>query len=454
MDPGRLVATLREALERLASGYDGLPPFSTRVDYEAVREAALETAARLLDNLPYGHPLYIGQMMKPPHPAAWLASALASSINPNNHALDGGRATSAMEKEAVAQLAGMFGWTSHVGHLTGGGVVANLEALWVARELAPGRAVAASAQAHYTHGRAASILQIPFRTAPVDARGRMDAAALRRELDRGGVGVVVATAGTTAAGAVDPIDEIVELRERYGFRLHVDAAYGGYYTLVEGLAIRTRRALDALSAADSIAVDPHKHGLQPYGCGCVLFRDPTVGRVYRHDSPYTYFTSSDLHLGEISLECSRPGASAAALWTTHRLLPPIRGGEFARGLARARGAALALHRGLLEIPECSPLFEPELDVVAWAMRAPTASAASRAARRVFARAAAHDVHFALARFPRGMVEPSGAVAHWDADDVVCLRACVMKPEHADWTPEILARLRRAIGECAGAADRA
>jgi len=356
MDAGRLVATLREALERLASGFADLPPYTTSIDYDAVHNAVLETAARLQDNFPYGHPLYVGQMMKPPHPAAWLAAALASSLNPNNHALDGGRATSAMEKESVAQLAAMFGWTSPLGHLTSGGVVANFEALWAARELAPGTAVAASAQAHYTHRRIASILQCPFRSVPVDARGRMDVAALRRELDRGGVGVVVATAGTTAAGAVDPIDDLLELRERYGFRLHVDAAYGGYYTLVDGLSARTRSAMDSLSEADSIVVDPHKHGLQPYGCGCILFRDAAVGRVYRHDSPYTYFTSSELHLGEISFECSRPGAAAAALWTTLRLLPPTPGGEFARGLACARAAALALHRS--NRPSARPCSNP------------------------------------------------------------------------------------------------
>jgi tyrosine decarboxylase/aspartate 1-decarboxylase len=96
------------------------------------------------------------------------------------------------------------------------------------------------------------------------------------------------------------------------------------------------------SQADSIVIDPHKHGLQPYGCGCVLFRDPAVGRFYKHDSPYTYFTSKQLHLGEISLECSRAGASAVALWATQQLLPLTPGGEFARGLAQGRAAALDL----------------------------------------------------------------------------------------------------------------
>ena len=84
--------------------------------------------------------------------------------------------------------------------------------------------------------------------------------------------------GTTAIGAVDPLDEIVALREKYGFRIHVDAAYGGYFKLIpEALDEPARRAFAVIDQADSIVVDPHKHGLQPYGCGCVLFRDPARG---------------------------------------------------------------------------------------------------------------------------------------------------------------------------------
>ena len=91
-------------------------------------------------------------------------------------------------------------------------------------------------------------------------------------------------------------------------RVHVDAAYGGFFRLLaddtaDGVAAAPWRAI---ASCDSVVVDPHKHGLQPYGCGAVLFRDPSVGRFYSHDSPYTYFTSDELHLGEISLECS-PG---------------------------------------------------------------------------------------------------------------------------------------------------
>ena len=77
-------------------------------------------------------------MLKPPHPAAVAGYLAAMLVNPNNHALDGGRVTSAMEKEAVAQLAAMFGFATHLGHLTSSGTIANLEALYVARETHPG----------------------------------------------------------------------------------------------------------------------------------------------------------------------------------------------------------------------------------------------------------------------------------------------------------------------------
>ena len=322
------LSLLREAILRLEEGFQGLPAVnqSAGASYDPanLRRVLLEVAERMHDNYPYFHPQYAGQMLKPPHPVARLAYSLAMHINPNNHALDGGRASSAMEKEAVAEIARMFGWETHLGHLCGGGTMANLEALWIAGQLRPDDVVLASSQAHYTHSRISGVLKLPFEPVPCDRFGRMDLAALEDRLKRGGVGTVVATLGTTATGSVDPLAEILALRERYGFRLHADCAYGGYFTLASNLAPPARAAFDGLGSVDSIVIDPHKHGLQPYGCGCVLFRDPAVGKFYQHESPYTYFSSGDLHLGEISLECSRPGAAAVALWATQRLLPLVR----------------------------------------------------------------------------------------------------------------------------------
>src|SRR5215469_7926172 len=142
---------LAEAQNHLDEGFADLPKAPVPA-LDADAAAILnEAATRLQDNYPYGHPLYAGQMLKPPHPIARAAYALAMSVNPNNHALDGGRASSAMEIEAVAALAKMFSWPQHLGHLTSGGTFANLEALWVAGQLAPRKKIAASDQAHYTH---------------------------------------------------------------------------------------------------------------------------------------------------------------------------------------------------------------------------------------------------------------------------------------------------------------
>jgi glutamate/tyrosine decarboxylase-like PLP-dependent enzyme len=445
----RSVELLKDALQSLEEGFRHLPDLSDRIDPEEVRSALRATAERMRDNFPYHHPLYIGQMLKPPHPVARLAYALAMWINPNNHALDGGRASSAMEKEAVSQIARMFGWETQLGHLCSGGTMANFEALWISRGLRPGKSVAASTQAHYTHSRLAAVLGVPFTSIDADARGRMDLAALERALATGVVGTVVVTLGTTAAGAMDALPEVLDLRKRYDFRIHVDAAYGGYFTLASNLDATTRRALDAIAQVDSIVVDPHKHGLQPYGCGCVLFRDPDVGRFYRHDSPYTYFSSGDLHLGEISLECSRPGASAVALWATMRVFPLERRGAFAADLNACHEAAMGLHDALQTDARFAPLFPPELDIVLWAVRASTAREASALARRVFDAAARRDLHLALATIPRAMAEPAAPVRNWDAADILCLRACVMKPEHREWLPEILNRLQAAADDVCG-----
>ena len=393
-----------------------------------------EVAERLKDNYPYGDPLYAGQMLKPPHDVARRAYEMALRINPNNHALDGGRASSAMEKEAVAELAKMIGWDTHLGHLCGGGTMANLEALWIASQLHPGKTVVASTQAHYTHQRITGVLGIPFETIPCDKRGRMDVPVLARRLAAGGVGTVVATMGTTATGAVDPLVAIADLRPRFDFRIHADAAYGGYFLLADNLADDTRLAFACIGEAASVVIDPHKHGLQPYGCGCILFRDPSVGRLYRHDSPYTYFTSTEMHLGEIALECSRPGAAAVALWATQRLFPLVRGGEFATGLESGRAAALDLHERLRRDDRFITGTAPELDILVWAPRAASVTEASNLSKRIFAEAASRQLHLALVSLPLHLVDV-GPMQR-DRDTLICLRSVLMKPEHREWTDRI------------------
>lgn len=428
---------LRSSLEELEKGFADLPSAVTSFkNKEGLERVVHEAAERMKDNYPYFHPLYAGQMLKPPHPIARIAYMLAMWINPNNHALDGGRASSAMEKEAVAEIAWMFGWQTHVGHLTSGGTMANLEALWIAGQLNPGRKVVASEQAHYTHSRISNVLGLKFESVSCDHCGKMDIDALRTKLKRGDVGAVVATIGTTATGSVDSLPELLALREQYGFRLHADAAYGGYFILTDKLNPTTKSSFDRLSEVDSIVVDPHKHGLQPYGCGCVIFRDPTVVRFYRHDSPYTYFTSKDLHLGEISLECSRAGASAVALWATQKLLPLIKGGEFTESLNAGRHAALKLYGRLKTDKRFITAFPPELDIIVWAPVAKKVSEASELSQAVFSEAAKRNLHLALAELPVEFFDLASAKIEKDRGRITCLRSVLMKPEHLEWIDDI------------------
>jgi len=280
------------------------------------------------------------------------------------------------------------------------------------------------------------VLGLRFQAVACDNKARMDMEALEKVLEGGEVGTVVATIGTTGTGSVDPLPEILALRDRYGFRLHADAAYGGYLVLAENLGIEARQAFDRLEEVDSLVIDPHKHGLQPYGCGCVIFKDPGVGRFYKHDSPYTYFTSTELHLGEISLECSRAGASAVALWATQQLLPMVPGGEFAQNLAKSRQAALALYDKVAADRRFRTLFPPELDILVWAPDGASASQISRRSEAMFRAAEKANLYLATFKYPSQALKDRWADVEFDQTYTTCLRSCLMKPEHYDWIEKI------------------
>jgi glutamate/tyrosine decarboxylase-like PLP-dependent enzyme len=389
--------------------------------------------------LPFFHPRYAGQMLKPPHPVAVASYLAAMIVNPNNHALDASQATSPMEVEVMNSLATMFGLPdTALGHLTSSGTIANLEALWIARELAPGVAVLHSEAAHYTHGRMCQVLGVESRAVRAHPDGRLDLDAVEAEIARGGVGTVVLTPGTTGLGAVDDIRAALELKERHGVRLHVDGAYGGFYTL-----LGEHDAYAAIGQCDSVVVDPHKHGLQPYGCGAVLFADPTVGRFYKHDSPYTYFTSDELHLGEISLECSRAGAAAGALWLTLQAFPLERERGLGALLGACRRAALDLAQRVRASDALELHLDPALDIVTyWPRRARMSEidAASDAMLHAGMADTKDPIFLSTLRVDADAFAALHPDIERDADAVRVLRSVLMKPEHEAWVGELHARL--------------
>ena len=258
---------------------------------------------------------------------------------------------------------------------------------------------------------------------------------------------------------------------RHGARVHVDAAYGGFFTLLArgsappeppgglrpGSSVTGsgplaqgpgEAGLDpapwrAIAECDSVVVDPHKHGLQPYGCGAILFSDPEVGRFYLHDSPYTYFTSDELHLGEISLECSRAGASAAALWLTLQLLPLTTGG-LGRVLAACRRAALGWATLIGESSLLELYQPPELDIVCYFAHLPgaTMSGIDESSVSMLARGmkASRPVFLSTLRVTAAGMSSRHPGVKADRDGARILRSVLMKPEAEGYVSELHARV--------------
>ncbi|HXW76537.1 MAG TPA: hypothetical protein VEJ20_03930, partial [Candidatus Eremiobacteraceae bacterium] len=146
MDEHEFRALLARAMDGIAEWEAGFPAYdsdpSAGVPTDEAAAAIDALIERLRGSYPYFHPSYAGQMQKPPHEIALAAYTAAARVNSNNHSLDGGPATAILEREAVDAIATMFGLRQpYLGHLTSSGTFANLEALWVARELAPGKAI-------------------------------------------------------------------------------------------------------------------------------------------------------------------------------------------------------------------------------------------------------------------------------------------------------------------------
>lgn len=416
--------------------------------FDAFEDRLTELLGRLKADYPFQSPRYAGHMISEqtlPSIAGWFATML---YNPNNVTAEVAPVTVQLELEAARMIARMVGYGEDSwAHLTSGGTIANIEALWLARTvavlphitasmreelglptnsllsgfgLAPDEALQAFsrcfAEAETLHGvgeettrriirayvtaeanvaehgvadvaratgwnpvvfapethhycllKAMDVLGLgrqSLRRVPVDGEFRMDLSALETMLDEAiGNGehpmAVVAVAGTTEEGAIDPIDRIARLRqerEKRGlpsFWLHADAAYGGYLRTMAvpqrmglgepetqvklGGEIRTVRldlgdrgacaALESLSETDSVAIDPHKLGYVPYPAGAVCFRSDLVRPLARQEAPYLEDEVSGIDaerksegIGVYILEGSKPGAAAAAVWLSHSLI--------------------------------------------------------------------------------------------------------------------------------------
>jgi aromatic-L-amino-acid decarboxylase len=226
------------------------------------------------------HPLYLGLVNSSPLPGAALADLLISSLNNNGGAFHQSPAMTTCEEELVRAFAALFGMTGADGMFLPGGTFATLQAIVLARVRAtggparPGLRLYTSEAAHFSVARSAMVAGIAAEdvvSIPVSGRGAMDVAALGRRVDRdreqGATPfAVVATAGTTATGALDPLADIAAICREQKLWLHVDACYGGAAMLRE----RMRARFAGIDRADSIAIDPHKWFFIPVTAALLL----------------------------------------------------------------------------------------------------------------------------------------------------------------------------------------
>jgi aromatic-L-amino-acid decarboxylase len=262
-----------------------------------VLQTLSEFRDRVLPNsMGTAHPLYLGLVNSSPFPAAALADLLVSSLNNNGGAFHQSPAMSAAEQEVVRVFARLFRFPEPCsGMLLPGGTIATLQALALARarrfpawQVHGPAAVKArpflytSQAAHFSVLRSAVTLGLGHDgvvALPGSGRGELDVTALAERVDRdrregGSPFAVVATAGTTGTGAIDPLSSIADLCERESLWLHVDACYGGAAALLDEL----RSRLDGIERAHSIAVDPHKWFFIPITAALLLTRDAVLER--------------------------------------------------------------------------------------------------------------------------------------------------------------------------------
>jgi len=230
------------------------------------------------------------------------------------------RAATVLEQQAVRWVGEFIGYPATNGAFTSGGTISNMTALAAAREWALPKsratglgglsaAVYASAEVHYSITRAVELLGIgsdQLRDIPIDDEHRMRPDLLAETIDRDvadGVTpvAVVATAGTTLTGAVDPIAPIADICERRGIWFHVDGAYG----LPAGSVVPERFA--GVERADSVSVDAHKWLYVPKACSVVLVREQdALSEAFAHEEGYLPHQRHELHAADITLEYSRP----------------------------------------------------------------------------------------------------------------------------------------------------
>jgi aromatic-L-amino-acid decarboxylase len=386
--------------------------------------------------------------------ASALADLAANVLNRYTGIAAPAPALVALEADVLSWLAREFGYGGEAsGLFTTGGSLANWTAIVAARHAAFGdtgdfrQATAyTSSQGHHSVAKALRLAGIPpenLRAVEVDGRYRLDAGDLERRVlqdRRAGLRpfLVVAAAGTTNTGALDPLERIAALCRSESLWMHVDGAYGGAFVLcAEG-----RQRLAGIERADSITFDPHKGMFLPYGTGCLLVREGrTLRAAHAESAAYLQDIARDPDLPEspsdLGPELSRD-FRGLRVW-----LPLMLHGAaaFREALAEKLELARDFHRGLLRLREAGlrleVVDEPQLSVVPFRLQRDPGEGLQDWNRR---NAALNEAINA-----RGRVFLSSTLLPGEGGAVFTLRVCVLSfRTHAP-------RIAQALEDVAGAA---
>ena len=358
MDAATFRAIGHRLVDQLADSLDALPrgPVTRHESPSAVRQALdlsaplpeagmdpgplLERTAQLLfeHSLFNAHPRFFGYITAAPAPIGVLGDFLAAAVNANVGAWTLSPAATEIESQTVRWIAAFIGYPVECGGLlVSGGNMANIvcflaarvaKASWNVRERGvvgdSGQRlrVYGSAETHTWIQKAADIGGIgtgSIRWIPTDNNLRMDVSALRRQIEADKAAgdvpcMVVGTAGSVSTGAVDPLQDISEVCKEHDIWFHVDGAYGGFAAAVPDAPGDLR----ALTAADSVAVDPHKWLYAPLEAGCALVREPGLLRAaFAYHPPYYHFEEQATNYVDCGPQNSR-GFRALKVWLALR----------------------------------------------------------------------------------------------------------------------------------------
>jgi len=420
--------------------------FTHQVTNEKLEKELADFLEMMGENLPYFHPRYSAQMLKDPTIPSILGYLAFIMSNPNNHAWEGGPVTTQMELDVVDILLKMCGFTTGWGHLASGGSLANQEALWAARDYYGNGTVFFSEVSHYSWKRICKILAIDsFEEIPVDGNFRMNPKALEDALKRSAKPLmVVANFGSTGAGTADDLAAILELKNKYNFHLHIDAAYGGFfracvlddnYDLLpfDPLGNITRHSYDQLklfAEADSITIDPTSKGFMQYGAGAVIYKYEALREPLSNTAPYTYHKTDKPNIGMFSLEGSRPGAMAAACYLTYKVIPPV-----ASGLGKLLDLSLASAKKFYELIENSENYRnfnhPDLDICTFYVKGDSTQEINRRSLSVYQKLSVEnpEAEFIISKFVTSPEIAARAIPNLvnpDNENFSALRSVFMK----------------------------